>query len=90
MIWKSDLVHCINCHNTKTHTQVLCCRFRAGSTSGNDPVGFSRLPCCCFQSASVSGLKDILHEMMQFGAFRAKLSWNVVYANGARGMDVQN
>ena len=34
-----------------------------------------------------SGLKDILHEMMQFGAFGAKLSWNVVYANGARGMD---
>ncbi|CAN6570107.1 unnamed protein product [Malus baccata var. baccata] len=33
------------------------------------------------------GLKDILHEMMQFGAFGAKLSWNVVYANGARGMD---
>ena len=33
----------------------------------------------CFQV-----LKDILHEMMQFGA---KLSWNVVYANGARGMD---
>ncbi|CAN6712693.1 unnamed protein product [Malus baccata var. baccata] len=51
------------------------------------------------------GLKDILHEMMQFGAFgaksletkyakkckmehfRAKLSWNGVYANGAQGMD---
>ncbi|KAB2600449.1 S ribonuclease [Pyrus ussuriensis x Pyrus communis] len=26
--------------------------------------------------------------MMQFGAFGAKLSWNVVYANGTRGMDV--
>ncbi|KAB2611864.1 hypothetical protein D8674_019896 [Pyrus ussuriensis x Pyrus communis] len=31
---------------------------------------------------------DILHEMMQFGAFGAKLSWNVVYVNGARGMNV--
>ena len=35
-----------------------------------------------------SGLKDILHEMMQLGAFGAKLSWNVVYVNGARGMNV--
>ncbi|CAN6542444.1 unnamed protein product [Malus baccata var. baccata] len=41
----------------------------------------------CNYMAVKERLKDILHEMMQFGAFGAKLSWNVVYANGARGMD---